>query len=228
MEFWKIAATAFFLSFSVNLNAALLERLGGLAYYDDVADLTWLTDASAGAASIYDDGGLTIDGRMSWGNAMDWAASLNVAGVTGWRLPTTIDVGNDGYTYPNVNQGVDAGMNITTHSELSNMFYNVLGNLARYDINGNHQPGYGLTNTGPFVNLFGGNYWSETDYIPNANAAWQFNTNTGYQNAAVKGSLLGAWAVHSGDVSAVPIPSTIWLFGSGLIGLVGFARRKKT
>jgi len=27
--------------------------------------------------------------------------------------------------------------------------------------------------------------------------------------------------------SAVPVPAAIWLFGSGLIGLVGFARRKK-
>ena len=29
-------------------------------------------------------------------------------------------------------------------------------------------------------------------------------------------------------VNAVPVPATVWLFGSGLIGLVGVARRKKT
>jgi len=29
-----------------------------------------------------------------------------------------------------------------------------------------------------------------------------------------------------GTVSAVPIPAAVWLFGSGLIGLVGLARRK--
>ena len=29
------------------------------------------------------------------------------------------------------------------------------------------------------------------------------------------------------DTSAVPIPSAVWLFGSGLLGLVGMARRKK-
>ena len=28
------------------------------------------------------------------------------------------------------------------------------------------------------------------------------------------------------EISSVPIPSTVWLFGSGLIGLVGIARRK--
>lgn len=30
------------------------------------------------------------------------------------------------------------------------------------------------------------------------------------------------------NVSAVPLPATVWLFGSGMIALVGFARRKKT
>ena len=29
------------------------------------------------------------------------------------------------------------------------------------------------------------------------------------------------------NLSAVPIPAAVWLFGSGLIGLIGFARRKK-
>ena len=29
------------------------------------------------------------------------------------------------------------------------------------------------------------------------------------------------------EINAVPIPAAVWLFGSGLIGLVGFARRKK-
>lgn len=29
------------------------------------------------------------------------------------------------------------------------------------------------------------------------------------------------------DVSVVPVPAAVWLFGSGLIGLVGLARRKK-
>jgi len=30
------------------------------------------------------------------------------------------------------------------------------------------------------------------------------------------------------DVSAVPVPAAVWLFGSGLLGLIGIARRKKT
>lgn len=30
------------------------------------------------------------------------------------------------------------------------------------------------------------------------------------------------------DVNAVPVPAAVWLFGSGLIGLIGVARRKRT
>ncbi|MCW9047061.1 MAG: VPLPA-CTERM sorting domain-containing protein [Gammaproteobacteria bacterium] len=64
-----------------------------------------------------------------------------------------------------------------------------------------------------------------TTYDPNTGkftAAWDsvITIDSGYIG------LLGQWYIE-GNVSAVPIPSAIWLFGSGLIGLVGFARRKK-
>ena len=37
------------------------------------------------------------------------------------------------------------------------------------------------------------------------------------------------WGIHlEGVVSAVPVPAAAWLFGSGLIGLVGLAGRKKS
>ena len=29
------------------------------------------------------------------------------------------------------------------------------------------------------------------------------------------------------EISQVPVPATVWLFGSGLLGLIGMARRKK-
>ena len=40
----------------------------------------------------------------------------------------------------------------------------------------------------------------------------------------VTGDCFGA----TGAIGAVPVPAAVWLFGSGLIGLVGFARRKKS
>ena len=33
--------------------------------------------------------------------------------------------------------------------------------------------------------------------------------------------------LDSGQTSPVPVPAAVWLFGSGLIGLIGVARRKK-
>lgn len=37
----------------------------------------------------------------------------------------------------------------------------------------------------------------------------------------------GLFTAHADGFAVVPVPAAVWLFGSGLIGLVGFARRKK-
>lgn len=51
------------------------------------------------------------------------------------------------------------------------------------------------------------------------------NTNnwSGYENLGVAGN--GIYLVRE-SLSAVPVPAAVWLFGSGLIGLAGIARRK--
>ena len=59
-------------------SAALIPVLGGIAVYDTDQDITWLANANAGAGSSFDDGSNTSDGRMSWSNANDWAASLDI------------------------------------------------------------------------------------------------------------------------------------------------------
>ena len=49
-----------------------------------------------------------------------------------------------------------------------------------------------------------------------------------YDAFVASGNFTGVhYALHlSGTVSSVPVPAAVWLFGSGLIGLIGFARRK--
>ena len=41
------------------------------------------------------------------------------------------------------------------------------------------------------------------------------------------GTILGANFAYLDGFAAVPVPSAVWLFGSGLLGLIGMARRKK-
>lgn len=175
-------------------NPATLE-----AYYDTVLNITWLADANYALTSGYPNGG-----RMSWVDANAWAAGLDISGVTGWRLPNIVDIGNDGCNW-SVSGGTDCGYNVdTTTSELAHMFYNVLGNLAYFDTDGNsNQPNWGLTNTGPFIpggNVEPGIYWSATDSITIADAAWGFEMSGGRQDVYDDYRSNFSWAVHDGDV----------------------------
>ncbi len=180
---------------SFNANASLLGRLpstpGGTdyqAYYDDVADLTWLADADYAKTSGY-----VPFGVMNWAEANAWAAGLTVGGVGGWRLANS-----------------DACSGNCTNSEMGNLFYNVLGNTAG-----------ALTDIGPFSNVQG-LYWLATE-DPGV-GAWFFNMNNGFQSSYIETYDFSAWPVQLGDV--VPVPAAVWLFGSGLLGLIGVARRK--
>ena len=231
-----IKRTLFILSilFSINANAALVERLGGLAYYDTESDLTWLADANAAGTT------------MNWADANTWVTGLSIDGVTGWRLPDTNPINGSSYDYAyNYDGSTDGGYNMSAAgtvyegslgSEIAYLFYTTLGNTGFYNTDGTETgctpPDYCLTNTGPFTNIqtpFTGGYWSEAEHnnFVGTPAAWFFSFYDGYQgNYDINSDVLYAWAVHDGDVSAVPVPTAVWLFGSGLIGLVGFARRK--
>lgn len=187
-------------------NSALLERLGGLAYYDTEADLTWLADANAIAGTIYDSNffyGSATDGATTWSNANAWAASLDIDGVTGWRLPNS-DASCSSYD--------------CTDSEMGNLFYNVFGGVSGEPIENN-------ANYDLFNNISPYTYWSATEYSDTR--AFTFWFVTGSQGNAWETNEKHAWAVHDGDVSSVPVPAAFWLFSSGLLGLIGLARRKK-
>ncbi len=185
------------------------------AYYDTALNITWLANANYAGT------------LMDWTTATTWAANLNVNGVTGWSLPTM--------TNPNANcntftySGGPCGYNNPSTSELAHMFYTTLGDKAAYDASGNPQASYGLTNTGPFSNVQSDFYWSATEYAPSTYNAWVFNTSNGLQPYYSKTSYLYAWDVHAGDVgaSSVPVPAAVWLFGSGLIGLLGMSGKRR-
>lgn len=201
-------------------DAALVSRLNGQAYYDTTTNLTWLADANAAVGSSYDTYS-PGSGLMNWADANAWAANLNVDGVTGWRLPTTLQPdASCEYQSGSVSYGYNC-----TGSEMGNLFYNVLGGSAGTSITTTHNTNYNL-----FSNVQNGTHWSVTEFAPNTDAVWTFDmgsSNSGDQGYYNKANIAFGWAVHSGDVSAVPVPAAVWLFGSGLIGLTGIARRKR-
>ena len=47
-------------------------------------------------------------------------------------------------------------------------------------------------------------------------------------NFDIAGGYTGGMGVGNMTVSTIPVPAAIWLFGSGLVGLIGLARRKKS
>ncbi|BAV34766.1 hypothetical protein SCL_2489 [Sulfuricaulis limicola] len=201
-------------------------------YYDTVLGITWLANAGYAQTSGY-----ATYGVMNWYDATTWTANLNISGITGWRLPRVYDTGVP-CTLLNRYGGGMCEFNVlttsgsTVYSELASMYYDTLGNKALYDSSGNSpQQGWGLTNTGPFLYVSTMPYWTDTSYAPNLLDAWMFDLGDGQQAMSAKlYSNYFSWAVHSGDVgvavSSVPVPAAAWLFGSGLIGLFGMAKRK--
>jgi hypothetical protein len=99
------------------------------------------------------------------------------------------------------------------------MFYYNLGGISGSNLTGNQTvDGVNLTNIKCF-------YWSGTEL--DINYAWYIPFSSGLQDSNfLKSNNIAAWVVHSGDIGAVPAPAAIWLFGSGLMGLIGVARCK--
>lgn len=223
---------------STSSNAALVSRLGGQAVYDTDLNITWIADANLVASNTFGlstgvslgthpsdssgfDGTIIATGDMSmnWPGALFWIDAMNAANYLGfndWRLPITsqpdpscnlqTDLGAGGFPL----QGSGGGC---TNSEMGHLF---------------HVEGVSLTTPGLFSNVLINLYWSSTEFVrfPDT-SAWDFAFGNGTQNTAGKQSNFAAWAVRSGDVSAVPVPAAVWLFGSGLLGLIGISRRKK-
>lgn len=217
-------------------NAALHDRGGGLIY-DDVLNVTWLQDANYAKTSGYD-----ADGKMSWFEATNWAANLsyydsvrNVA-WNDWRLPIVRPVNGTSFNYDySANGSTDYGYNVSapltpyagsTGSELANLWFNTLGNTSVISVGGVMYPqGWDNPNLNPFINLYIGEYLTDTDFGSDHDYTWVFYTYMGSQTSNWKYNTdLYAWAVRDGDVASVPEPETYAMFLAGL-GLVGVAIR---
>ena len=212
-------------------NAALISILGGQAVYDNTQNISWLANANLASTSGYCSTAgncLNATGQMRWAEAQAWIASLNAGsghlGITNWRLPDTAQPDPTCASQLPVSGFPNQGFGFNcTGSEMGNLFYNGLGGVANTNISTTHNASYDL-----FSNVQGNYYWSGTSWAPSTTNAWDFIFVTGGQNFASKvGGGFAAWAVAPGNISAVPVPAAVWLFGSAL-GVMGWMRRKAT
>jgi hypothetical protein len=228
---------------TLSAQAALIGRValtpGGTdyqAYYDDVLDITWLADADYAATNTF---GVTGYGiglygvSMQWSTALAWTVGMNNAnhlGVNNWRLPSVTDTGSPGCTGFDYN-GTDCGWNVDLSTgEMAHLFYSTLGMNGSFDTNGqptgcDSSPPTCLTNTDPFTHLRPEFFWSGNENVAYTPYAWGFNFGTGGQGQGDKTAFYRVWAVRDGDIAIVPVPASVWLFGSAL-GLMGRLRRK--
>lgn len=187
---------------------------------------------------------VTFEEANSYVDTLEFYDAVRDVTYDDWRLPTISPINGVNLQFNNTLDGTsDQGNALTTTdgtdggwrdaagipvSEMGYMFYVNLANTAG-----------SLTNTGPFFNIeaeFSSspiNYWTGTLTQGLTDAAY-FNFKGGFQglsaDTAASGNpdYMAVWAVRDGDViSAVPVPAAVWLFGTGLIGLIGVARRKK-
>ncbi|AEF99211.1 DUF1566 domain-containing protein [Methylomonas methanica] len=226
---------------SFNVDAALSSVDNGLGVYASGMDATWTSDANllgtleanaiasgdAGAGNLisaiidasggvihdtpnpYDNGtyalsvsdfftgGTFVQGRTTWWGAqafVNYLNSIEYGNSNQWALPTSNAVAD-----------YDNG------SQLGALFYDELGGTADNNIPINSL----------FSNQITDQYWSGTEYALNPVFAWKFNNSNGYQNVSGKDALFYVWAVRP---SAVPLPSALWMFGTGILALVGLKR----
>ena len=168
------------------------------AWYDTRLNVTWLDDTNYANSS-----GFSTDfgGKMNWVDAQDWIVSLNASsylGIATWRLPSASPV-----------------------NEMADLYFGTLGGYCPPNT------GCVLPDYGPFDNFPAGDYWTSTLQF-GGTWAEDFCFHCGYAgNGNVIVSRKSVWLVSDGDVgSVVPIPATVWLLGTGIVGLTGRRLRR--
>ena len=149
-----------------------------------------------------------VGGNMNWFGAkafVNYLNSVQYGGSSQWDLPNS------------------------DKSSIEQLYYNEL-----------QAPKFGpMPNSNKFINEQAGSYW-ETELTQSSNAAGLFNFAWGQHGFSQKNEFNHydftlsqyyshfVWAVTPGHVSAVPMPSAVWLFVTGLAGLLGPKRRGLT
>ena len=206
-----VYATLLTITGTTNLNAAIIStdwRFAGdnLITQDTDSGLEWLDLTVTDGLSYYDVVVLMDDG-----------GSLH-----GWRYATRAEVGGLWDAF---------GGDSNHYSGLSTQNNGLFKAMAPFvgdlycEVNV-CTPGDGetfwITGDREIINFTNINWWSVSrDSTPTEDV---FSLSALTMGSASTNTYAGSALVR--DISAVPIPAALWLFGSGLLGLIGIARRK--
>lgn len=216
---------------------------GPEAFYDSALNITWLRDGNYLGTLRFTNHFFDSTGKVTRYDAAQFVFDVNYQqpwfGYDEWRLPQTVDLGAIGCQRTFTGQaGRDCGYNIQEPtSELAHLFYVTLGNLALCDpalssdernLCSRVRTGYGLVNTGDFVNLQLDEYWYGTAagclYCFDLN--WIFDFRDGWQGMDSTIEPRYMMLVHPGDIgrAMVPLPSIGWLLA--VAGLAAWGARR--
>ncbi len=209
----KNLLTIAILAFSFNASAAYVHVAGDNFFTNDVNGQEWLR--------LDETIGVTIPTVLATHTDYRYATKAEVQDLLNFFFPTAM------YGVSTVFGGGNNTTGVAVDGSVSQLwldavpYFDTVGSIVAWDnsweiakgiykVNGYHLSGAERLNASryndDFVRVSG---TEQTTYIQ----TWK--TYPYY----------GSWLVK--DVPAVPVPAAVWLFGSGLLGLVGVARRKK-
>ena len=204
MNILKTAIIASTLVLSTGVNAALIDDVG--SFTDDITGLVW--------GDMYRTDGLSYNQVL---------ASMQTGGANeGYRVATASEVLELYNAYiPTELSTSSIGVNVGPETGVAAIFFDFFG-PTHVGYEGLSDERYILGHTSDFrsENM---NYHLTIQLFEDAfggDIFFSYNTSSILENVSHEN--FGTYIV-----SAVPVPAAAWLFGSGLIGLVGFARRKK-
>ncbi|MCW9004850.1 MAG: VPLPA-CTERM sorting domain-containing protein [Gammaproteobacteria bacterium] len=214
MKFWKLASAATALTMSTSVNAAIIsvdwQSAGdNLITQDTDSGLEWLD--------------LTVTNGVSLSEIY---AQLDVGGTyEGWRYATRAEVAGLWDSF-----GGDSNYYNGLSTQNNGLFDAMAPFVGDTYVDGNYSsrtPGdyYSIWVTGD-ISPSGGHYSAtaaDTWYEP------LYETHDFFKLSDLEANNITPDMGHAlvREVTTVPVPAAVWLFGSGLIGLVGLARRKK-
>jgi hypothetical protein len=208
--------------------------------YTKLAAAMGITLFAGAAQAAYQN--IAVNGGFETGDFTGWAQFPGSLGAAG----QTIVAGNGGGFAANLNEPNPAANIIKQANLLPGTWVGGEQIDIQFDLKGSAGAG-GVFFVEFFNELSGGGVGPGSGIlavIANPTPDWTTYNYTAFADASATGgitlqfnSTCGAGAgcfadfyidnvSISADVSAVPVPAAVWLFGSGLLGLVGVARRK--